>query len=532
MILALLITAAIVAGSGLALRYFIPKIFPDLDWSISWREFIAGLLVAYLFAMPAVFLVGKALSTADALRYEEFRNGVETSATVQVITCEPGQSGGDASSGHSNCDHEYQTGETYAYTVIYYVTVSDGCDSDGTNCRSHQEMRTRIEIAYIYNPYAAYEYSYRITDSLGGSYSFPYSYVKDGEGYQGGAIPEDLPRGDPKQWTKAKQRLDAGNPRPVTRLFDYNNYVLASHDDLLKPFSENVERYLKEGILPEHTKDLTTDPLYGFNDSTADKVSFVGVTVADPKKWQASLMTFDAALGSKLQGDLHLVLIDSSLVDNQTDYLNALKAYWLGDDFGRRAIAKNAIIVVAGVQNDTIQWSMASTGMPFGNEVMLRGIMNFLPDTPLDPKQVIGDPHTVVTPSQDGGDDEVAVTISDEPGVLERVVLQDFPFQRACMDCKDDGTQIGYANLVVEIEPKPWQFGLMIGFVSLLAFVWWYFAGRYELFGRSSEANPPRSNEQDYASQYNGVYRKLYEAVRSKNPKRWRRLDDRFNRFR
>lgn len=480
MILALLIAAAVVAVSGLALKYSVPLVLRDSSWDISWREFIAGLIVAYLVAMPAVFFAGKALSTADALRYEEFRNGVETSATFSVVTCAPGHSGGSAASGHSNCNNEYNTGQTYSYTETYYVTVSDGCDKDG-NCKSHQEARTRIETAYIYNPYASKEYSYVITDSIGGSFSFPYAYVKDGEGYQGKAIPKEIPRGDPEEWTDAKQRLDEGNPRPVTRLFDYNNYVLASHDDLLKPFSENVERYLKEGILPEHTKNITTSPLYGFNNSSADKVSFVGVNVSDPEAWQASMMGLDAALGSKLQGDMHLVLIDSSLVDNRTDYLNALKAYWLGDDLGRRAIAKNAIIVVAGVQGDVVRWGIASTGMPFGNEVMLQGIQNFLPETPLTPDQVIGTPHTVVTPSKDG-DDKVAVTIGETPGVLERVVLQDFPFQRACMSCEDDGKQIGYANLVVDIEPKPWQFGIMIGIVGLLSIIWWFFAGRYEFF--------------------------------------------------
>ncbi|HEY8886670.1 MAG TPA: hypothetical protein VIM31_04205 [Candidatus Microsaccharimonas sp.] len=526
MILALLITAAIVAVSGLALKYFVPMILRDSNWSISWREFIAGLIVAYLVAMPAVFIAGKALSTADALRYEEFRNGVETSTTVNVEACEPGESGSNAASGHSNCENEYNTGETYTYTEIYYVTVDDGCDAKGENCKSHQEMRTRTEVAFIYNPYATKEYTYTVTDSLGGSYTFPYAYVKDGEGYGGKAIPADIPRGDPADWTSAKKRLDEGNPRPVTRLFDYNNYVLASHDDLLKPFSKNVKRYLKEGILPQHTKNITTNPLHGFNNSTADKVSFVGVKVSNPKAWQASLMTFDAALGSKLQGDLHLVLIDSSLVDNSTDYLNALKAYWLGDDLGRRAIAKNAIIVVAGVQGDTIKWGMASTGMPFGNEVMLRGIVNFLPNTPLNPKQVIGDPHTVVTPSQ-GGKDDVAVTLSDKPGVLERVVLQDFPFQRACMDCKNDGKQIGYANLVVDIEPKPWQFGIMIGIVSLLALVWWFIAGRYEFFNWIPGFKSSRNDEDNDSSSSYDPYREL---SKSKKSKKYRRFDDVFNR--
>jgi len=527
MILALLITAAVVAVTGLALKYFVPMILRDSDWVISWREFIAGLLAAYILVMPLVFWAGKSLSTADALRYEEFRNGVETSALVNVKVCEPGHSGTNAAAGHSNCDNEYNTGQTYTYLVPVTHSYTT-CNSKGS-CTTHTYVTMEPRIGYIYSPYAAKEYAYHITDSIGGSYTFPYSYVKDGEGYDGKAIPADLPRGDPAEWTKAKTRLDEGNPRPVTRLFDYNNYVLASHDDLLKPFSKNVKRYLKEGILPEHTRHIDTTPLHGFNNSTADKVSFVGVKVSNPKAWQSSLMSFDAALGSKLQGDMHLVLIDSSLVDNPTDYLNALKAYWLGDDFGRRAIAKNAIIVVAGVQGDTIKWGMASTGMPFGNEVMLRGITNFFPDTPLEPKQVIGSPHTVVTPSQDGKD-KVVVTLSDKPGVLERVVLQDFPFQRACMDCKNDGKQIGYANLVVDIEPKPWQFGIMIGIVTLLALVYWFLAGQYELFNwLPGITSSRRKDDQDDSNSSYDPYRELYGSKKSKKPRKRRYADSFYN---
>jgi len=481
MLWALLIAAAVVAASGLAFKFGIDRSRMSSRLGINWHEFIAGLIAAFLVVMPSVFLVGKAWSTAEALVYQEFYNGVETSATVQVEDCFPGHSGGSSSSGHSNCNYEYRTGETYTYTETYTVTVSDGCDSKG-NCKSHSETRTRTETGYIYNPYANKEYQYAISDSIGGDYRFPQVFVKDGEGYGGQAIPGDIPRGDPAEWLDAKTHLEEGDPRPVTRMFNYDNYILASHDELLTPFSEDVEQFKEEGILPEHTKNITSDPLYGFSDSYADKVSFVGVTVADESAWQKSLMSFDAALGTELQGDLHLVLIDSSLVSSPTDYLNALKAYWLGDDFGRRAVAKNAIIVVAGVEGDEVQWAQASTGMPFGNEVMLQGIANSLPGTQLDPTQLIGTPRTVVTPATGDEDDTTKVTISESPGVLERVVLEDFPFQRACMDCVDDGEQIGYKDLVSQIEPQWWQWMIMISIVGILAVVYWLIAAKYELF--------------------------------------------------
>lgn len=477
---ALLITATVVAASGLALKFLAPRILRDSNWDIDWNEYIAGLIVACLVVIPAVFALGKAWSTAEALEYQEFYNGVETSATVQVEDCRPGYAGFSKASGHSNCSYEYRTGETYTFTETYYETVSDGCDSEG-NCKSHQEQRTRIVTGHIYNPYAAKEYRYVITDSIGGTYRFPHVYVKDAESYAGKAIPADIPRGDPAEWLDAKTHLDEDNPRPVTRLFRYQNYILASHDELLRTYSADIERYKQEGILPEHTQHITTDPLYGFSRSYADKVSFVGVKVADEPAWQMSLMGFNAALGSQLQGDLHLVLIDASSVDSPTTYVNALKAYWQGDDFGRRAIAKNAIVVVAGVQGNQIAWAQASTGMPFGNEVMLQGIVNFLPGTPLDPTKVIGSPRTVVT--ADAEDDELKVTLGQNPGVLERIVLQDFPFTRACMDCADDGDQIGYKHLVAQIQPSAGQWTVMILVVAVLSFIYWFIAGRNELFG-------------------------------------------------
>mgnify|MGYP004496639981 CR=1 FL=1 len=507
MLWALLITAAVVVVTGLALKFSVPWFRPDTYWSITWREFFAGVIAAGLVVIPSVFAVGTALSTADALTYEEFYNGVETDATVAEVECRAGTEGQSIASGYSNCSHSYNTGKSYTFTETYTVEVSDGCDSNGKNCKSHFEQRTRLVTAYIYNPYATKEYTYAITDSLGGSYRFPETYVKDGEGYGGKAIPSTIPRGDPAEWTNARKRLDEGNPRPVTRLFRYDNYILASQDDLLKPFSENVERYLDEGILPDHTANIKSQPLYGFNDSYADKVSFVGVEVKDEQAWQESLMSFNAALGSQLRGDLHLVLIDASLVDSATDYVNALKAYWLGEDFGRRAIAKNAIVVVVGVQGTTVEWGMASTGMPFGNEVMLQGIENFMPDTPLEPSQVIGSPRTVVTPaSNEQDEDELRVTLGETPGVLERIVLQDFPFQRACMECSDDEGEIGYANLVDKIEPKPWQWAIMISIVGVLALAWWFCAGLFDLFNwlpiPSSSRRSFDTTDEDFPSSY------------------------------
>ena len=524
MIVALLIAASVVLVSGLAFKYLIPLIFRDYDWHISWREFITGALVALTVVLPATFAIGKAWSTYDALRYEEFYNGVETSATFTVEDCYPGSSGGSASSGRTNCDHEYNTGQSYTYTVmVSYTTTS--CNGKG-QCTTTTHTRPEVRVAYIYEPYAHKEYRYTITDSLGGSYTFPGAFVKDGEGYNGQAIPSDIPRGDPAEWTDAWQHLEVGNPRPVTRLFSYNNYILASKDELLNAYSEEVDRYLEEGILPDHTANIRTNPLYGYSNSTADKVSFVGVTVEDEAAWQYSLMNLNGALGSELQGDMHVVLIDESLVDSPLTYLNALKAYWQSEDYGRRTLAKNGIIVVAGVRGSEVVWAKASTGMPFGNEVMLQGIESFLHDVPLTPADVIGDPHTVVTPaSSDEEDDAVTVKHGDAPGVLERVVLMDFPFERACMECAE-GEGIGYDDLIIEVEPKPWQWAIMIIVIAIPTLVWWFLAGRFEFLNWERWFNRRRILEEEQRAQERErerFYSYPYENLSKKKRRKLRR---------
>lgn len=475
-ITAALIAAAIIAVCGLVLKKYLPQLTKSAG-GITWNEYIAGVILGSLVLVPSVFAIGRAWSVSDAASYQEFYNGVETSATIEPTNCEPGRSGNDASAGRSNCRHQRNSGISYTYLEPYIVTDTT-CDSQGS-CTTTSRTEYRPATAYIYYPYTTTEYEYIITDSIGGTYAFPGSYVKDEESFDGTPIPESIPRADPQEWVDSRQNLDAGTPRPVTRLFNYDNYILAAQEEMLLPFSEDIDRYLEQDILPDHTDNIVKNPLYGFSSSYADKVRLVGVEVNDEEVWQQTLMSFNAALGTELQGDLHLVLIDSTLVDSPTGYANALKAHWLSDDFGRRAIAKNAIIVVAGVQDDTIVWAQATTGMPFGNEVMLRGIVNFLPDTPLSPSEVIGAPSTVV--SVDG---EVStVTLSSEPGVLEQVVLQDFPFQRACMECLDeDGQQIGYKDLIAKVQPQPWQWTVMVIVIVALSSVYWFFASKYELF--------------------------------------------------
>ncbi len=495
------VAVLIVAVIGVAFKYAIPFLISRgfyTDWHVSWREYSAGLAVFALVVAPTVVFVGNQISVAEALRYEEFYNGVETRALEHKTVCQAGTSGSTASSGRSNCAYEYNTGQSYTYWDTCPETRTT-IDSKG-NAQTETVYVPCTQTAYIYAPYATLEFRYEIVDSLDGSYRFSPVYLEQNpKMYADKAIPTDLPRGAPAEWVDAKSRLDAGDPRAVTRMFGYDNYILAAKDDMLLPFSQDVERYKAEGILPDHTANIKGNPMTGFNASFAHKVSFVGVGVSNESAWQESLMGFNAALGSKYRGDLHMVLIDSARVDEPVTYLNAVKAYWLGEEFGRRAIAKNAIIVVVGVQDNKVQWAQATTGMPFGNEIMAEGIKAHLVGVSVDPNTVIGNPRTIVTPASGSGeDDTVTLEKSDKMGVLEEVVLHTFPFKRACMGCQDDEGEIGYDNLVAKVQPPLWQLTIMVTIVALLSIGWWIFVGRSTLLERRPRRNLPTDDHRHY----------------------------------
>lgn len=502
MFITAIVAIAITALAGWIVKsYFDRREVPESYISraqpkISLAEYSVGLVVLGLIVAPSVLMVGNRLSVASTLSYQEFYNGYETHALRHETICEPGEAGNSESSGRSNCAWEYKTDETYTWLDLQSYPCTDA-NGDASTCQHWVPVTD-----HIYYPYAKVEYTYQILDSLGGNHRFKTVYIpQDAEPYAGEPIPDHIPRGEPEEWTISAQRLAAGYARSVTRIFWYDNFILAAKDELLLPFSQDIERYLEAGILPEHTADIMTRPLRGFNESFAHKMSFVGVATDEPA-WQESVMDFNAVLGSELRGDLHMVAIDADLVDDPDNYLNALKAYWLGEDFGRRAIAKNAIIVVLGVDNGTVQWAKATTGMPYGNEAMILAIENFLYGVPFTPQAVIGMPRIEVIPGPDG-EHEATFHLALEPGELERIVLQDFPFKRACMTCEDDGDEgIGFDKIVAKIPPPPshlFVMGLVVFIISMAAWVFLAYSDMIDRFilsrrptvGNRYEFNPP-----------------------------------------
>jgi hypothetical protein len=310
-------------------------------------------------------------------------------------------------------------------------------------------------------------------------------------------IRSDIPRGAPNDWLDADRRIRAGDPRPITLLDSYDNYILASGDEVLRTYSSQIEKYKAAKLLPSHTAGIMNSPARGVTGWQADKVSFAGVTVPDPGAWQAGLMRYNAALGTTLQGDMHVVLVNASAVpgSESVDYTNALKAYWQGPEFEKRALAKNGIVVVIGVAgNGTIDWARGATGMPFGNERMLQWIQDYLPGTPLSPEALFGTPRTVM-----GADGKPVVTHSTPPGILERIVFQDAPFKRARMSC-EDGSCVGYKDLLDRIEPTGTQKFWMAFICLFIACLWWMWAvvsHRLDRFVETYVSRPRESSGQE-----------------------------------
>lgn len=404
--------------------------------------------------------------------YKQYLNGALVSANSDVTTC----------TRDGSCQNEYQC-DPYWVTETYFTTDSKG------NTTSH----TRLVEKWHDCPYVTKEYSYWVTRSFGfktedvsiASHIFAANPVSWRSSH---GIPGDVPRGVPAEWLKYRNDIAKGDADPVTEVGTYVNYVLASQDNTLKAFSDQIDQYLKSGLLPEHTAGaLKNKSIIGRWD--AAKMSFVGFTPANAQIWQNRLMRFNAALGMTLQGDMHIVAVPSNVVSSgdSEGYINALKAYWQGPKFGKKALAKNGIIVVMGVNtaSNTIDWARSQTGMPIGNGEMTSAIEMQLPGKPFDPDTILGKIQAKVVAG-----DKRALKIEYQHGtsLLDHIVFTQFPFARACMSCKNKNevgrSSFTYLEADVKMPSTAYVLDIMLSLVS------GGIAGLILVFGSGLAANP------------------------------------------
>lgn len=484
-ILAILVALAL----GLAVKTISGALANDRRSSVSVAELVVVAALMSLVFTPAIFLVGTKLSVDEVVRYEQFVNGVETEAVDDVTKCYEGHSGSSSSAGRSNCQHTWRSG-TYSWqerhTRSVCSTTGSGKDAK-TTC--HDEVYYTTETAYIYTPYVTHEHEYSLRASMGrggepGPFTFNGAYADaNPQPFRGNvAIPASVPRGAPADWLDAKAHLDAGDPRPVTMLSSYDNYILASGDELLKTYGPQIDSYKARGLLPDPVRNILTDPISGPSYSQADKVSFAGINPPNAAELQQAVMRFNAAFGMKLQGDLRLVIVDALQVPpgEAEAYTSSLKAYWQSDAYGKRALAKNTVIVILGIQDGKVDWARGTTGMPFGNEGMLQWVQDWLPGKSLNPATLMGAPITVIKPgitSDAFTDADYSVTLSTPRGALEEIMFEKAPFKRARMSCSD-GTCVGYKDLLSKIEPTTTQKTWMVIVTGIVSLFCWIFVAR------------------------------------------------------
>lgn len=409
--------------------------------NITWTEFAIGMLVIALVITPVVGKVGWNLAKQSNLTFNEYWNGWELQTVAPVTKCER----------DGNCRQTYDC-DPYIVPVEY--TYSCNCDSKG-RCQTCTD--TRLETRYHSCPYVNKETDYTIKTTLG-DYVIAYGRLPDNPQANrwrpSVSVPDYVIRnagvGAPPFWLAAKARVDSGKPGPITKRAEYENYILASDRTILKQYSSAIEEYKKANLLPP-----VQSGVYDFY--CADKVQFIGFRSVDPKAWQKALGYLNAAFGTELKGDLHLVIVQNETINNNPDkYILAIKSYWQNRAvFERNAISKNSVIVVMGTASgQVVDWTRATTGMPLGNEEMLIAIRN-IKSIPLTPESVIGEVSGKFDFKTKAG-----VRGEHGNGTLEKILWGfDEPqtkFKRVAMTGKT-GAGSGFLYLSNEIDITNWQ---------------------------------------------------------------------------
>jgi hypothetical protein len=275
-------------------------------------------------------------------------------------------------------------------------------------------------------------------------------------------------------WAAAKERVESGNPGHVTKRMVYDNYLLASDLTILNEYSDMIEMYLEANLLPPVQYDVHS--WYW-----ADKVYFVNYHANNPTEWHKRMGNLNSGLGTELQGDLHLVIVQSDAVNTAPDtYLIALKAYWQNSEvFGDNVISKNSIIVVLGTEDgNTVKWARAITGMPGGNEHMITAISRQLKGLPIEPETIIGSLQGEIYTRESDGKTKVRA-LHPDPGALENIIwgLDDpkTQFVRISMTGNDeDDVGGGYLHLEDEIRPSLTQMAVIIFVTTLGTMIVWF----------------------------------------------------------
>jgi len=433
--------ATLVVLLGLMAKYWLDH--QQSSYRVNHSEVGVAAVVLLALMVPLSAWLGTKLAIKSQVSFNENWGGFEIATDWVKTPCYR----------DGPCRWTYQ-GDPYQY--VWY-TDDDVTDSKGRTRTVHTRHE---ETRYHAIPYVTEEWTFVVRTTLGDYVIADRNLPSNPDAYRYRAwvpVPGDIPRGIPEFWTAAKQRVDSGNPGPVTARRSYDNYILASQNTILKRYSGDIASYEKNGLLPE----LSHDPIYNFY--YADRVFLEGVRASED--WQAAINRFDACFGSTRQGDLYLVIVDANKISDPDNYNNALTAYWTSSKFGKDALSKNGVVVVLGsLDGKTVAWARASTGMPEGNESMLLDVQNNLKGVPLNVASILGAPTVDLSTHQ----------WRHTNSALEKILWGEHAFTRVHMGgAKDGQSSTGYAYLLREVEPSGWQkFGILL-FMSFMGCVGW-----------------------------------------------------------
>lgn len=435
---------------GLVARH----VAPGFDGKLSWSEFALGTVLVLAAVIPLTDYVAERLAVADQIDgFHEFWNGSVTTATWSETAC----------SEDGDCAH------TYDCDPYQVADVHDTYDSKGNVTGSYTTYHTEYHAC----PYVTAERTYLLTTNIGETVTADSGVIAPAAGeWRAGSGLGGIQRGPGPLWISDAAELAKGSTPPITKQNDYSNYIIASQDSMLTQFSPDIARYRAAGIIPKmHTVGIPS-----VVSVTAAKAQFVAGARGDTSVWSDAVGRFNARLGVEAQGDLHVVVIPAAKVDNPTAYINALVAYWQSPAVDKWAIAKNSIILVIGVSpsGDTIEWAQAKTGMPVGNNTMLRAIVDRLRGQPFTVPAVFG----TTTGSVYANHGKVKVKYTSTPAVMPDTVFRDFPFRRACMhDCNshDKASGTGFIDLADQVQAHisgSARFVMVLADLILAALIW------------------------------------------------------------
>ncbi len=405
------------------------------QYQLTNGEFGVTLALMLLLVIPLTSWVGVQVAIHNQVSFNENWNGWETGAELVPEDCQ-------------------EDGLMRHYWIETRKEWKD-VDEEYTDKNGEKRTRTVRKLVDVDHkiPYTKVEWTFVVHTTLGDVTIADRNLPENPNAYRfrwGVAVPDYPDTGYPEFWLQVRDRINANKPGPVTFRRQYDNYILASQHTILSRYSGAIDRYNKDHLLPAINSRI--EHVY-----LSNRTYFVGVSPSGD--WYNAINRFDAALGSTLQGDLHLVIVSTDKVKDKDEYGFALMAYWQSEkNFDKDALSKNAIVVILGTSDGkTVAWARAYTGMPMGNEGMVIDIQNQLPGTALTPQAILGSPYASLNGK--GG-----VTVTNTDGALERIIWGPHAFKRVHMH-SNTGQGAGYEYLLRELVPST---GQLIGILVVL----------------------------------------------------------------